>query len=206
MMKKRLRSHDEIRDESLDHRITGWTAYQENLRQGKDEAEAIRLALLKALPRGAQGSTNRSRELGLWQDHKLWPPPELQEADRCITSQPPSDTVVTPEGVAEAEGDKTVESQVPTPPVTTVRQRETPEALELSDDEIIRRAKEILMKDVFVAERPTTAKGRESTLKTSMIAARFPNDLVTELKALGGRVSHHLEKALRLYLKVLKSE
>jgi len=62
------------------------------------------------------------------------------------------------------------------------------------------------MKDVFVAERPTTAKGRESTLKTSMIAARFPNDLVTELKALGVRVSHHLEKALRLYLKVLKSE
>jgi len=76
----------------------------------------------------------------------------------------------------------------------------------LSEAELLRRAKEILMQDVTVAERPTTAPGRLSTLKTQMLAARFPVDLVEELEALGGRKSHHMEKALRLYLKLMKEE
>jgi len=205
-MKKRNRSHDEIQAESVRHRVVAWQIYQKNLRAGMDEPASIKDALRKALPQGVQGSTNRNRELQLWKYHRLWPPPEVEVDSH---RQTPLDGA-TPADRFEETISLTAEEQAQTMwhagKSSAVKHRETPEVTALPDTEILHRAKEILMKDVFVAERPTTAKGRQSTLPTTMIAARFPDDLVVELKALGGRLSHHLEKALRLYLKVIKAE
>lgn len=74
----------------------------------------------------------------------------------------------------------------------------------VTNEEILKQAKELLMQDVYVAERPVTAKGKPSTLPTTQIATRLPNDLLEELRALGGRMSNHVEMAVRLYLKVIK--
>jgi len=190
----------------MDQRLLAWQVHQDNLRAGMAEQLSIKKALLKALPTGTHGSTNRSRELQLWKDHDLWPPPEKDQAHR---RQTPLDVAASSDPMEETmrmTTDEQLETMWYAGKSADVRHRETPQKPGLSDAEILLRAKELLMKDVFVAERPTTAKGRDSTLPTTMIAGRFPNDLVAELKALGGRVSHHLERALRLYLKVLKTE
>ncbi len=62
-----------------------------------------------------------------------------------------------------------------------------------------------MLDHIEIAERPgDTAPGRKSALQTKMVAARFPVALVEQLEALPGRKSHHLEKALMLYLRVIK--
>jgi len=189
MNKTRNRKPDELAYETQQQRFVGWELYQENLRSGMDEQEAVRQALLKVLPRGAKGSDNHLRELELWKKHKLWPPPEIEGHDQPGTL----------DRRREASSDKPRSSDA-------VRHRDARSHEALSEADILGRAKEILMRGIDVAERPTTAKGRKSTLKTVMMAARFPSDLVAELEALGGRKSHHLEKALKLYLKIVKLE
>jgi len=205
-VKKRQRSREEIEDESRTQRVVAWQAYQTNLRAGMDKATSLADALRKALPRGVQGSTNRNRELDLWKHHQLWPPPEaepLYHRQTPLDGEPAADRLEETMSLTMGELAQTMWQAGKS---SDVIRRETPQEPALSDAEILHRAKEILMKDVFVAERPTTAKGRESTLPTAMVAARFPDDLVAELKSLGGRMSHHLEKALRLYLKFIKTE
>ena len=151
-----------------------------------DETTAIDQALRKVLPRGTKGSDNRPRELEQWKKYNLWPPPEVRGPDDVDAAPQPKAPVSDKARSAVA-----------------VRQGIS-RAQELSEAQSILHAKEILMRDIDVAERPTTAKGRPSTLKTVMIAGRFPAELVAELEALGGRKSHHLEKALKLYLKMVK--
>ena len=63
-----------------------------------------------------------------------------------------------------------------------------------------------MLNSIEVAERPVTARGRHSTLKTKHVAAKIPEDLFDSLEALPGRRSHHIEKALRLYIKVLEEQ
>jgi hypothetical protein len=178
MDKPRNRKSDELAHESQQQRFVGWELYQENLRSGMDEQTATRQALLKVLPRGTKGSDNRAKELAQWKKYKLWPPPEIRDSDGT-----------------ESPANKTNDADIQSAANTNQ---------EPSENEIIRCAKEILMRNIDVAERPTTAKGRPSTLPTIMVAARFPSDLVAQLEALGGRKSHHLEKALKLYLKIVK--
>ena len=189
MDKPRNGKSDALALETQQQRFVGWELYQENLRSGMDEQTAIREALLKVLPRGTKGSDNRDRELEQWKKHKLWPPPEIEGHDRRTTSH---QLTGAPSGKVQ--------------PSDSVKHHDARCHEALSEADILRRAKEILMRNIDVAERPTTAKGRPSTLPTIMIAARFPTDLVAQLEALGGRKSHHLEKALKLYLKIVKQE
>ena len=73
----------------------------------------------------------------------------------------------------------------------------------IPETDLLLKVKEMLSK-VEVTERPgDTAPGRKSTLQTKLIAARFPVDLIEKLDTLGGKRSHHLEKALMLYLRAM---
>jgi hypothetical protein len=76
---------------------------------------------------------------------------------------------------------------------------------ELPEAEILSRIKTYL-EEIKPAERPigATGKGKTSPLQTAMVAARFPVELVSKLKALPGPTSYHLEKALMLYLKLVE--
>jgi hypothetical protein len=188
MPKGRHRKPDELAQDTTDQRLVAWELYHENLRSGMDETAAINEALRKVLPRGTKGSDNRPRELEQWEKYNLWPPPEVEG----------------PAGV-DAAPQPTAPPSDKARPATAVKQRVS-RAQALSEAQIILQAKEILMRNIDVAERPTTAKGRPSTLPTTMIAGRFPTELVRQLEALGGRKSHHLEKALKLYLKLIKEE
>jgi hypothetical protein len=55
-------------------------------------------------------------------------------------------------------------------------------------------------------ERPlgVTGKDRFSPLKTVPVTIRIPKDLDAELKGLRGVKSRHIERAIMLYLKILK--
>jgi hypothetical protein len=75
-----------------------------------------------------------------------------------------------------------------------------------SEEETLKKMNELL-KDIQATPRPVgaTGKGKYTTLKTKMIAARLPVALAEELEALEGPKSGHIERAVKLYLKVLKA-
>lgn len=90
----------------------------------------------------------------------------------------------------------------PKSPAEKKRKIQTPH----KEAELLREIKGML-DEIKIAERPgDTAPGRKSALQTKMVAARFPVELVQELEALPGRKSHHLERALMLYLRVMKGK
>ena len=81
------------------------------------------------------------------------------------------------------------------------KQRLTP-----SESEVLE-AMKAMLNEIEIPERiGLTAPNRESPIKSGMLAARFPKELIDELKALPGPVSRHLERAARLYLLILKKE
>jgi hypothetical protein len=51
-----------------------------------------------------------------------------------------------------------------------------------------------------------TAPGRESSIKSTMIAVRIPTTLDDELKSLGGLKSRHVERAIMFYVKAMKAD
>lgn len=228
--KSRLRTPDKIRSDSKATRIKAWNEYHE-LKKTMPDDQAIATALRKADPSKddpyySQFHPSKPRELLVWQKHGLWPPPELKEHGKEGTPLTMSDTLeMTQEEIQEAlQYSRKPQTPDDKPPTSdSDRQRITygltsqiEPAIGSLDDvkhrkavlpeiELLLKVKEML-NNIEVAERPTTAKGRKSSLETGMIAARFPKTLIEELEALPGRKSHHLEKALTLYLRALKSE
>jgi hypothetical protein len=203
--KKSLRTPDEIRAESEGTRLKAWKEYQE-LRNTMPDDQALQEALrrgtpLKDDPYYQRFSPTKKRELDAWNKHGLWPPPELEADDRRDTLLTPSHTVNIQDSREEARRRIEKAQAEKRQPLCGDGHSDTL----LSDKEILRKVKAML-NSIEIAERPTTAPGRESTLKTLPIAARFPKALVEELEALPGRKSHHLEKALTLYLRAIKSE
>jgi len=203
--KRRQRTPGDIRIESKSTRMKAWKDYHE-LRKTMSDDEAIEEALRRATPDKEapyyeQYYTNKKRELDNWKKHGLWPPRELEADERRETPLTPSHTVNMQDIREEARRrieKAQAEKQLPS-------YGDDPHDTLLSDKEMLRKVKDMLDR-IEIAERPTTAPGRESTLKTLPIAARFPKALVEELEALPGRKSHHLEKALTLYLRAIKSE
>jgi len=72
------------------------------------------------------------------------------------------------------------------------------------DRKLLGRIREML-KSTEIPDRGTTAKGRQSAVKTKLVAARLPVILIDELHALGGRFSHHIEKAVMLYVQAMRA-
>ncbi len=65
-----------------------------------------------------------------------------------------------------------------------------------------------LLAEIDIQERKwwgkATGKAPEGE-KLEPIGAKLPPELVLDIKSLGGRIAHHLERALKLYLMVLRS-
>jgi len=162
-------------------RLRLWELVQTGLSEG--EALAQVLPILRD-DRGRRVNTNRKRDFHRWKAAGLFPPPEAETVDQARPSPP------TEKGL--------------TPAVHDARHRNTAKGGEISEADLFKRIKAML-DEITVAERPQTAPGQESTLKTKMVAARFPMDLVSQLESLPGKKSHHLEKALKLYLRALQA-
>jgi len=127
---------------------------------------------------------------------------------------------VPPSEISEPESDKTVEQCITLkeePARFDVKHRNTVQEepvnnvlQSLTDDAFIRKGKDILAEITKEMEnKPYEWTGsrakREKTHKTSPLAARIPEEIVNELKGLAGKTTEHIEKALRLYLWVIKS-
>lgn len=187
-MSRKMTTEQEARkrQETLEARLRLWALTN-------DEQIPIDKALIQVFP----GHKSRPRTFRGWEDSGLWPPSQEEiasltapEANTVQQSQPPPDVDIHRTS-SQTESHTSELGQDSGGPG-------------LTDAEILARAKAILMEDIEPAKRPLTAPGRESTLATKPVAARFPEDLLKELKALGEPVSHHLERAVRLYLKMMK--
>ncbi len=80
---------------------------------------------------------------------------------------------------------------------------------ELSATETLRRMK-AMIEDIKIDRLPigSTAPKRNAPdqFKTKMVSARLPIALMAQLEALPGLKSDHVQRALKLYLRALKSE
>ncbi|AFM24571.1 hypothetical protein [Desulfomonile tiedjei] len=62
----------------------------------------------------------------------------------------------------------------------------------------------ILLKEMQLDPRSYTARGRQQTRETARISCSLPADVVRRLDHLGNARSHHVEKALKLYLLLME--
>jgi hypothetical protein len=65
--------------------------------------------------------------------------------------------------------------------------------------------KDYLNREIRVKDRLWTGCGSKGLNKLKKIEGKIPEDMVDDIRTLSGAVTHHLERAVRLYLKVLKS-
>lgn len=120
---------------------------------------------------------NRTKKLRHWKEKGLWP---VTEAGNQGSGLPEEDT-----SDIQCMSPKDTETEA----------------------ELLRKVR-AMVDAIEPAERPVgaTAKGRKSPLQTIMIAIRIPTALDEELKALGGLKSRHVEKAIMLYLRAMRTE
>ena len=90
------------------------------------------------------------------------------------------------------------------PSSTQIQHISTQSILSLTADQVLKKTGEIL-ETIEIAEREWTGRGKKGTQNLVLIGGKLPPDIVEEVRALKGPVTHHLERALRLYLKVLKA-
>jgi hypothetical protein len=90
--------------------------------------------------------------------------------------------------------------------LTKKRPSNSLERIELTEEEILKEALKIL-ESMPVRKRDITGtrSKRLSTVKTKILAGRMPTELINELRALGDSTTSHIERALRIYLKILKA-
>jgi hypothetical protein len=61
-------------------------------------------------------------------------------------------------------------------------------------------AARMLLQEVQLDPRSYTARGRQQVRETARISCSLPAEVVKRLDSLGNARSHHVEKALKLYL------
>ncbi len=62
----------------------------------------------------------------------------------------------------------------------------------------------MLLQEVQLDPRSYTARGRQQVRETARISCSLPADVVKRLDGLGNARSHHVEKALKLYLLLIE--
>lgn len=64
----------------------------------------------------------------------------------------------------------------------------------------------MLLQEVQLDPRSYTARGRQQVRETARISCSLPADVVKRLDSLGNARSHHVEKALKLYLLLMEGK
>lgn len=147
----------------------------------------------------------------------LRPPEDTQSiASLPSMTETVSDLPAPPESVSAMSAlsqDSSVETKTSdaSPPISTNRDilgmPESPSVcLGISESDLLRLFKTWLNHRVSVQERLWTGSGAKGLNKLKKIEGKIPEELVDEIRSLNGPVTHHLERAVRLYLMVLKAE
>jgi hypothetical protein len=77
---------------------------------------------------------------------------------------------------------------------------------ELSEKEILKKTCKILDGiEVYEKEWTGGRRKKRSTIKTRIFGGRIPTALINEIHEFSGSNTYHLERALRLYVKVMKA-
>ncbi len=170
-----------------------WRHYQREIQKGTDTRKAELRAVKAVYPK----DKNSSSTLRTWKNNGLWPPSEAQE--KAALTNKNGLTVVN--GGNAGTRKLGLSALLKASGVSSNDER-----TELSEKEILQRVGKILDK-IEVRKREWTGGRRKkySTLKTKVIAARLPVELLNQIHEFKGSDRQHLEKALRLYVKVLKS-
>jgi hypothetical protein len=85
-----------------------------------------------------------------------------------------------------------------------IRSGSSPDSPEFSEKEILQSIRKILDKiEVRKREWPGGRRKKYSETKTKVIAARLPVDLLNRIHEFKGYDREHLERAMRLYVKIM---
>ena len=179
-----------------------WATFQasvsEGIDQDKAESEAVKI-VLKDYPHPTEA-------LDIWKRCGVWSAESGGHAE-----EDPDEPGISRDhpGVSEAASRMTEEGRR-----TQDRPRTSGDVPGMSEDDFgLSRADVVaqlraLLAEIDIDERKwfgkATGKAPEEE-KFLQIGAKLPPELVLEIKSLPGRIAHHLEKALKLYLMVLMS-
>ena len=168
-----------------------WKIYQQEIQRGTGQ----RKAELKAVKAVYPGDKNSSITLNTWKKNALWPPSEPQE--KAALTNKNGLTVVNGGNAGQKRFGLSAllkASGVPSSPTRT----------ELPEREILQGARKILDKiEVHHKEWTGGRMKKYSMIKTKVFAGRLPVDLLNEIHKFKGSNTYHLERALRLYVKVM---
>jgi hypothetical protein len=188
--KRKLKKMDEYREKIP----VAWRIYQHELASGTD----LRNAELRAVKAVYPGDKNSSSTLRTWKEYGLWPPPG-EAAEEMRT------------GTGRAESRIQGQSHLTVIPGNGGKRRKLKERTvdrdqrpELSEKENLQMMRKIL--DTIEVHHKEWTGGRlkkYSTTKTRVFAGRLPVELINEIHKFKGSNTYHLERALRLYVKVM---
>jgi|GEM_PF-4213488 len=168
-----------------------WRHYQREIQKGTDPRKAELKSVKAVYPR----DKNSSSTLRTWKTNGLWPPSEAQKGSA------PSNR----NGLSVIEGGNAGQRKLGLSALLKASAATPPSApSELSEKEILGEARKILEK-IEVRKREWTGgrRKRYSPIKTKVIAARLPVELLNQIHEFKGTDTYHLERALRLYVKVM---
>jgi len=166
-----------------------WRHYQREIQKGTDARKAELKAVKAVYPR----DKNSSSTLRTWKTNGLWPPSEGQK-EAALNNKNGLRVVNGGAGQRKLGLSALLKASGVTP--------STPS--ELSEKEILQRVGKIL--DGIETRKKEWTGGRRkkySPLKTKVIAARIPVELLNQIHEFKGSDTYHLERALRLYVLVL---
>jgi hypothetical protein len=183
-------------DEYIEKIPVAWRLFQREIERGTDQ----RKAELKAVKRVYPGDRNSSTTLRIWREYNLWPPSEgilsggdFGDVDSRIQGKNGLRFIKGGAGKVRRLRDLSEDAY---------------DEPELSEKEILRRVRKIL-DSIEVHHREWTGgrtRRKYSIIKTKIIAGRLPVDLLNEIHKFKGSNTYHLERALRLYVKVMRAK
>jgi hypothetical protein len=168
-----------------------WRHYQREIQKGTE----TRKAELKAVKALYPKDKNSSSTLNTWKKNGLWPPSEAQKESAPRNKNGLTVINGRSSGQRKIGLSDLLKESLPNP---------TPHPPELSEKEILKRALKIL--DTIQVHEKEWTGGRTkkyAILKKRVFAGRLPVDLLNEIHKFKGSNTYHLERALRLYVKVM---
>jgi hypothetical protein len=178
-------------EEYLEKIPLAWRHYQREIQKGTD----TRRAELRAVKAVYPGDKNSSSTLRTWKTNGLWPPSEIQKESAPSNKN----------GFTVIKGGNAGQRKLGLSDLTKVsRSGCSPDSPELSEAAVLQRVRVILDKIETRKKEWTGGRNQKySTVKTKVFAGRLPVDLLNEVHRFKGSNTYHLERALRLYVKVM---
>lgn len=170
-----------------------WRHYQREIEKGTDK----RRAELKALKMVYPGDKNSSSTLKTWKKNGLWPPSEVQKESASRNKNGLTVINGRSSGRRKMGLSDLLKESLPNP---------IPHRPELSEKEILQKVRKIL--DTIEVHEKEWTGGRTkkyATLKKRVFAGRLPVDLINQIHQFKGSNTYHLERALRLYVTVMRA-